>query len=281
MLPSASSQRLESSSTFTRDEEIANLVRTYQEQLAEIAAANSTLVDDKERLAILLEPYMDAEGRMRLPDGASSIDPNIRILKEGLDLRLQEFWDSFQRLQQIERRLSRKIDETAMEYQHAISDVSGLCDKRILKRLREQQRQITLQQVENDQLRFERDTLNYELQRLRQILLRDPNFNGSLDNATLFEDHSRAVREQHQDLRDQMRSQMPATFRENVEREGDEAAGGTSAQAVTSPSADLTTVIQPEGELQGHSSFETIMSYIGLGSGGAPAAPVRRVSQFL
>ncbi|KAF4758958.1 hypothetical protein FOZ63_033438, partial [Perkinsus olseni] len=266
MLPSASSQRLESSSTFTRDEEIANLVRTYQEQLAEIAAANSTLVDDKERLAIVLEPYMDAEGRMRLPDGASSIDPNIRILKEGLDLRLQEFWDSFQRLQQIERRLSRKIDETAMEYQHAISDVSGLCDKRILKRLREQQRQITLQQVENDQLRFERDT-NYELQRLRQILLRDPNFNGSLDNATLFEDHSRAVREQQQDLRDQMRSQMPPAYRDSVGRDGDEAAGGNSTQPVNSPAADLTTLIQPEGELQGHSSFETIMSYIGLGSG--------------
>ncbi|KAF4743904.1 hypothetical protein FOZ62_014355, partial [Perkinsus olseni] len=108
---------------------------------------------------------------------------------------------------------------------------------------------------------------NYELQRLRQILLRDPNFNGSLDNATLFEDHSRAVREQQQDLRDQMRSQMPPAYRDSVGRDGDEAAGGNSTQPVNSPAADLTTLIQPEGELQGHSSFETIMSYIGLGSG--------------
>ncbi|KAF4667123.1 hypothetical protein FOL47_003724 [Perkinsus chesapeaki] len=260
------------------------VVFQYQEQLAEIAAANSTLVSDKERLAILLEPYMDEEGKMRLPDGASSIDPNIKILKEGLDLRLQEFWDSFQRLQQIERRLSRKIDETAMEYQHAISDVSGLCDKRILKRLREQQRQITLQQVENDQLRFERDTLNYELQRLRQLLLRDPNFNGAMDNATLFQDHRRAVREQEQDLRDQMRTQMPPLYRSNGQREGDEAAGGRPSEATgvrySVGSASMLPSDQEQHDGQ-QSSFDALMSYIGLGSGGAPGAPVRRVSQFL
>eukprot|EP00435_Cladocopium_sp_Y103_P000824 s1531_g1.t1 len=55
----------------------------------------------------------------------------------------------------------------------AIHGMATATDARIFKRLREQQRQIELQQQEIDQIRFEKEILQEETKRLREISRKD------------------------------------------------------------------------------------------------------------
>ena len=54
--------------------------------------------------------------------------------QDGLELRLAEFKEDCQRIQQIERKLQAKIDAATNEYEHTVQDVSNVADARILKR---------------------------------------------------------------------------------------------------------------------------------------------------
>jgi hypothetical protein len=59
---------------------------------------------------------------------------------------------------------------------------SGLADARILKRLREQQRLIQIQQQELDQARFEKELLEGENNRLKVMCMNAPDFSFSSPN---------------------------------------------------------------------------------------------------
>eukprot|EP00747_Dinoflagellata_sp_TGD_P186143 gnl/TRDRNA2_/TRDRNA2_43035_c0_seq1.p1 gnl/TRDRNA2_/TRDRNA2_43035_c0~~gnl/TRDRNA2_/TRDRNA2_43035_c0_seq1.p1 ORF type:complete len:144 (+),score=37.18 gnl/TRDRNA2_/TRDRNA2_43035_c0_seq1:2-433(+) len=91
------------------------------------------------------------------------------LFKSGLDLRLKEFEEDCKRIQQVERRLQQKIDEATGEYEATVQGIVTSTDSRIFKRLREQQRLIEVQQQEIDQVRFEKELLQQETRRLREI----------------------------------------------------------------------------------------------------------------
>eukprot|EP00440_Ansanella_granifera_P029022 gb/GFBE01031525.1/.p1 GENE.gb/GFBE01031525.1/~~gb/GFBE01031525.1/.p1 ORF type:complete len:229 (+),score=54.55 gb/GFBE01031525.1/:1-687(+) len=153
-----------------RDElEIQQLCDLYQSQLAELNAAHSLLTVDQERLATMLAPYVNASGELVM----DAPDPDVMLFKQGLDLRLKEFEEDCKRIQQTEQRLQDKIDSAATDYEQAIHGMATATDSRIFKRLREQQRQIEMQQQEIDQIRFEKELLQEETKRLREISQQD------------------------------------------------------------------------------------------------------------
>lgn len=151
-----------------QDMEIQQLCDLYQSQLAELNACHSLLTVDQEKLASMLAPYVNASGQLVM----ETPDPDVLLFKAGLDLRLKEFEEDCKRIQKTERRLQEKIDEAASDYEQAVHGMAMTTDTRIYKRLKEQQRQIELQQQEIDQVRFEKETLQEETKRLREMLQR-------------------------------------------------------------------------------------------------------------
>mmetsp|Transcript_19757 Transcript_19757/g.42311 ORF Transcript_19757/g.42311 Transcript_19757/m.42311 type:complete len:200 (-) Transcript_19757:91-690(-) len=145
--------------------EIQKLCDQYQEQLAELNACHSLLVIDQERLASMLAPYVNASGVLVM----ESPDPDVLLFKKGLDLRLAQFEEDCKRIQATERRLQQCIENATTEYEEAVTGIAKNSDSRIFKRLREQQRQIELQQQEIDQVRFEKELLQEETRRLRDL----------------------------------------------------------------------------------------------------------------
>jgi hypothetical protein len=148
------------------DLEIAQLTDLYQQQLAELNACHTILIGDQQLLAQMLAPFLDPAGKLPSPQ---QIDPKILLFKDGLDLRISEFQEDCKRIQQTERRLQRKIEQAALDYEQQFLSSSSLVDQRVLKKIKEQQRVIQVQQSELDQTRFERDTLKEENKRLREI----------------------------------------------------------------------------------------------------------------
>uniref|UniRef100_A0A7S2HWX8 Uncharacterized protein n=1 Tax=Zooxanthella nutricula TaxID=1333877 RepID=A0A7S2HWX8_9DINO len=147
------------------DLEIQRLCDRYQQQLAELNACHSLLTVDQERLASMLAPYVNARGLLVM----EAPDPDVLLFKQGLDLRLQQFEEDCKLIQATERALQQKIDEAATDYEQAMYGLAMSTDSRIFKRLREQQRQIELQQQEIDQTRFEKEVLQEETRRLREM----------------------------------------------------------------------------------------------------------------
>lgn len=109
--------------------------------------------------------YMNSAGQLVM----EAADPAIVMFKDGLELRLSEFKEDCKRVQQIEQRLQEKIEAATTEYEHTVQQVSNVADARILKRLREQQRLIDVQQAEIDQIRHEKNCLQAETRRLREL----------------------------------------------------------------------------------------------------------------
>ena len=157
------------------DVEIAQLTDLYQAQLVELQAAHSLLLADQERLAELLAPHLTPSGAIA-PDALQQLDPKVLLFKEGLDLRVAEFQEDCKRIQTTERRLQHKIERAAEDYERNFLQSSGLVDARVLKRVREQQRVIQVQQGELDQMRFEKEILEAENRRLKELCIHQPDF---------------------------------------------------------------------------------------------------------
>ncbi len=157
------------------DVEIAQLTDLYQAQLVELQAAHALLLADQERLAELLAPHLAPSGSIS-PDALQQLDPKVLLFKEGLDLRVSEFQEDCKRIQATERRLQNKIEKAAEEYERNFLQSSGLVDARVLKRVREQQRTIQVQQGELEQLRFEKEILQAENRRLKEMCIHQPDF---------------------------------------------------------------------------------------------------------
>ena len=160
---------------------IAQLTDLYQQQLSELNACHSLLLADQERLATLLAPHITPSGQIS-PEALQQLDPMVLVFKEGLDLRLNEFQEDCRRIQATERRLQRKIEQAAADYEANFLATSGLADARILKRLREQQRLIQIQQQELDQARFEKELLEGENNRLKVLCMNAPDFSFTAPN---------------------------------------------------------------------------------------------------
>uniref|UniRef100_A0A0G4EYF9 Uncharacterized protein n=1 Tax=Chromera velia CCMP2878 TaxID=1169474 RepID=A0A0G4EYF9_9ALVE len=144
--------------------DIQKLTDLYQQQLAELNAAHSLLLEDQEKLAGLLAPYITPDGRVIAPP-----DESVLFLKQGLDLRLLEFEEDCRRIQQTERRLQRKIEESTLNYESMVVEAQGFAESKLLQQVKDQQKIIQLQQRELDELRFQRDVYADETKRLRQL----------------------------------------------------------------------------------------------------------------
>ena len=153
------------------DEEIRLLTEQLQFELGNLSSTHSVLEQDMQRLASMLAPFMTAAGRLNLPEGGK-LDPKILLFKQGLDFRIAEYNEDCKRLEQVQSRLQRKLEEAAGSYERTFMGVSGLADARIIRRLEELQRVIQVQQQELDQARFERDVVADEAKRLRQMFIR-------------------------------------------------------------------------------------------------------------
>ncbi len=158
-----------SSSTGGEDEEIHQLTDQLQNELGSLAATHSVLESDMQRLASMLAPYMTPAGRLNLPE---KMDPKVLLFKQGLDYRIAEYNEDCRRLESVQERLQRKLEEAAGAYERTFMGASGLADARIIRRLEELQRVIQIQQRELDQTRFERDVVADEAKRLRQLFVR-------------------------------------------------------------------------------------------------------------
>jgi hypothetical protein len=159
-------------STGDEDEEIRLLTEQLQFELGNLSSTHSILEQDMQRLASMLAPYMTPAGRLNLPDNGQ-LDPKVLLFKQGLDFRIAEYNEDCKRLESVQSRLQRKLEEAAGSYERTFMGVSGLADARIIRRLEELQRVITVQQQELDQARFERDIVADEAKRLRQMFIRN------------------------------------------------------------------------------------------------------------
>ena len=159
-------------STGDEDEEIRLLTEQLQFELGNLSGTHSVLEQDMQRLASMLAPYMTPAGRLNLPE-TGQLDPKILLFKQGLDFRIAEYNEDCKRLEQVQSRLQRKLEEAAGSYERTFMGVSGLADARIIRRLEELQRVIQVQQHELDQARFERDVVADEAKRLRQMFIRN------------------------------------------------------------------------------------------------------------
>lgn len=148
-----------------QDLEIQQLADLYQQQLAELNACHSLLTVDQERLAGMLAPYMDSNGKLVM----DRPDPNVMLFKQGLDLRLKEFEEDCKRIRRTEEQLEAKINAATNDFEKAVQGNAMSTDSRIFKRLREQQRLIELQQSEIDQIRYEKELLQDETKKLREM----------------------------------------------------------------------------------------------------------------
>ncbi|CBZ49551.1 conserved hypothetical protein [Neospora caninum Liverpool] len=144
--------------------EIAALVDLYQQQLAEITAEHSLLLEDQAKLAAFIAPYLDEEGRV-----VGEFDDTLLLFKQGLDLRLLEYEEDCRRIQQTERRLQRHIDDICLSYDSMVMEAQGYAESRLLGQVKELQRVIWILHSELDELRFQRDIFADETKRLRGI----------------------------------------------------------------------------------------------------------------
>jgi hypothetical protein len=159
-------------STGDEDEEIRLLTEQLQFELGNLSGTHSVLEQDMQRLASMLAPYMTPAGRLNLPENGQ-MDPKVLLFKQGLDFRIAEYNEDCKRLEQVQSRLQRKLEEAAGSYERTFMGVSGLADARVIRRLEELQRIIQVQQQELDQARFERDVTADEAKRLRQLFIRN------------------------------------------------------------------------------------------------------------
>ncbi len=159
------------------DEEIRLLTEQLQFELGNLSSTHSILEQDMQRLASMLAPFMTPAGRLNLPE-SGQLDPKILLFKQGLDFRISEYNEDCKRLEQVQSRLQRKLEEAAGSYERTFMGVSGLADARIIRRLEELQRVIQVQQQELDQARFERDVVADEAKRLRQMFIRNGPYTG-------------------------------------------------------------------------------------------------------
>ena len=172
-LPQISSSVPLIASTGDEDEEIRLLTEQLQFELGNLSGTHSVLESDMQRLASMLAPFMTPAGRLNLPDASNGgLDPKILLFKQGLDFRISEYNEDCKRLESVQDRLQRKLEEAAGSYERTFMGASGLADARIIRRLEEQQRVIQIQQQELDQTRFERDVVADEAKRLRQMFIR-------------------------------------------------------------------------------------------------------------
>ena len=170
--PTAASTMPMVASTGDEDEEIRLLTEQLQFELGNLSSTHSILEQDMQRLASMLAPYMTPAGRLNLPD-KGQLDAKVLLFKQGLDFRIAEYNEDCKRLEQVQSRLQRKLEEAAGSYERTFMGVSGLADARIIRRLEELQRVIHVQQQELDQARFERDVVADEAKRLRQLFIRN------------------------------------------------------------------------------------------------------------
>lgn len=147
------------------DAEIRRLCDLYQRQLAELNACHSLLTVDQERLAAMLAPYVNANGELVLEQP----DPDVMLFKQGLDLRLREFEEDCRRIRRTEEALQERIDRATEDYERQVQGIALSTDSRIFRRLREQQQLIEVQQQEIDQVRYEKELLQEETRRLREL----------------------------------------------------------------------------------------------------------------
>ena len=157
-------------STGGEDEEIRLLTEQLQMELGNLASTHSVLEADMQRLASMLGPFMTPAGRLNLPE---KMDPKILLFKQGLDFRISEYNEDCRRLENVQERLQRKLEEAAGAYERTFMGATGLADARIIRRLEELQRIIQVQQQELDQARFERDVVADEAKRLRHMFVRN------------------------------------------------------------------------------------------------------------
>eukprot|EP00928_Gymnodinium_smaydae_P048707 TRINITY_DN32608_c0_g1_i1.p1 TRINITY_DN32608_c0_g1~~TRINITY_DN32608_c0_g1_i1.p1 ORF type:complete len:306 (+),score=91.02 TRINITY_DN32608_c0_g1_i1:191-1108(+) len=134
----------------------------YRRMLDVVAASEADLEHDQERLAELL-----ARAQNAYPP-REDLDIQVFLLHEGLELRLRELDEECRRLHAMERRLQRGIEEAEAKCEIDAIRVSGLVDPRLLDRLLDQRRVISLQQEEIEQARFERDVLADDAARMRE-----------------------------------------------------------------------------------------------------------------
>nr|CAJ20421.1 hypothetical protein TgIa.1690 [Toxoplasma gondii RH] len=144
--------------------ETAALVDLYQQQLAEITAEHSLLLEDQAKLAAFIEPYLDEDGRV-----IGEFDETLLLFKQGLDLRLLEYEEDCRRIQQTERRLQRHIDDICLRYDSMVMEAQGYAESRLLGQVKDLQRVIWILHSELDELRFQRDIFADETKRLRGI----------------------------------------------------------------------------------------------------------------
>lgn len=157
-------------STGGEDEEIRLLTDQLQLELGNLASTHSVLEADMQRLASMLGPFMTPAGRLNLPE---KMDGKILLFKQGLDFRISEYNEDCKRLENIQDRLQRKLEEAAGAYERTFMGATGLADARIIRRLEELQRIIQVQQQELDQARFERDVVADEAKRLRHMFVKN------------------------------------------------------------------------------------------------------------
>eukprot|EP00916_Digyalum_oweni_P020806 GHVL01034667.1.p1 GENE.GHVL01034667.1~~GHVL01034667.1.p1 ORF type:complete len:260 (-),score=53.39 GHVL01034667.1:89-868(-) len=144
--------------------EIAQLTDLYQQQLAELHAEHSLLLNDQERLAGALAPFIMPNGQIVAP-----LDSDLILFKQGLDLRLTEFEEDCGRIQQTERRLQRKIEECTINYESQLMEAQGFAESRLLATIKDQQKIIELLTREVDEMRSQRDLYCSETKRLRKV----------------------------------------------------------------------------------------------------------------
>lgn len=143
-------------------EEAQSLADVYRMLLERLVVAQEELERDQESWALMLLRAQQATP----PD--LDLDAQIFLLRDGLDLRVREYEEECRRLDMVELRLRRCIDEAEAALELDAVEASGLMDPRLRERLVEQRRVIRLQQDELDQMRFERDVLGDDAIRLRE-----------------------------------------------------------------------------------------------------------------
>lgn len=143
-------------------QEARHLIEAYQRLLEELLPAQEAIEADQERMAWGLAQAKQA----RPPD--ASLDMQVFVFLDGLELRIRDFEEGCFKLSQVERRLERCLDDVESQLELEAVQQAGLVDEVLAARLVEQRRVIKLQQEELDQLHFEHQVLSEEASRLRE-----------------------------------------------------------------------------------------------------------------
>eukprot|EP00397_Hematodinium_sp_SG-2012_P043316 GEMP01048128.1.p1 GENE.GEMP01048128.1~~GEMP01048128.1.p1 ORF type:complete len:277 (+),score=69.00 GEMP01048128.1:250-1080(+) len=147
------------------DIQIRELVNLYQQQLVELNACHSLLQADQELLARKLAPYKNESGQLVVQEPSD----DVLLFKQGLELRIAEFKEDCTRIHETEKKLERLIRQATTDYERSLNEVSETADSRILRRLRQQSTLIQVQQNEVDQLRLEKNILEAQTRKLREL----------------------------------------------------------------------------------------------------------------